>query len=56
VDVLRDNLAEFLRPDVIMQNLANLSGCALLPPAPPQPQQPKQITAEVVEAESKIDC
>jgi len=51
VDVLREKLAEFLRPEVIMENLANLSGFSLLPPAPPQPKQPRQIEAGVVEAE-----
>jgi len=56
VDVLRDKLAEFLRPDVIMQNLAHRSGCPLLPPAPPLPKQHKHIAAKVVEAESKNDC
>ncbi len=31
---LRKRLADFLRPDAIMQTLANLSAIALLPPAP----------------------
>jgi hypothetical protein len=31
VDLLREKLADFLRPDVIQQNLQRLSACALLP-------------------------
>lgn len=39
-DTLRGMLADFLRPDVIQQNLARLASCALLPPAPPSPTVP----------------
>jgi hypothetical protein len=34
IDVLRKKLADFLRPDQIMQTLTNMAGLALLPPAP----------------------
>lgn len=35
VDTLREKLADFLRPDVIQENLLRLAACALLPaPAP----------------------
>jgi hypothetical protein len=33
-EALRKLLADFLRPEVIQQNLARLAGCNLLPPAP----------------------
>lgn len=34
IDILRGKLADFLRPENILQTLANLSGLALLPPVP----------------------
>jgi len=39
IGVLRDRLADFLRPDKIEQTLANPAGFALLPPAPPKKKQ-----------------
>ena len=48
VDVLRDKLAEFLRPDVIQQNLAALAGCALLPPAPPETEVKNSVDAQPI--------
>jgi len=39
VDILRAKLADFLRPDVIQENLLRLAGCALLPA--PEPSTPE---------------
>ena len=39
VDMLRDKLAEFLKPEVIQQSLTMLAGFALLPPAPPREER-----------------
>lgn len=36
VDLLRVKLADFLKPDVIQQNLAQMAAFALLPPVPPK--------------------
>lgn len=44
IDTLRKMLADFLRPEVIMQTLTNLAGLALLPPAPKE-----ELDATVVE-------
>jgi hypothetical protein len=35
IDVLREKLADFLRPENIVATLTNMSALALLPPAPP---------------------
>ena len=36
VDILRQKLADFLKPDVIQENLLRLAGCALLPAPEPE--------------------
>ncbi len=46
VDVLRGMLADFLRPDVIAENLARLSCCNLLPP----PRSKAELIAERTDA------
>lgn len=42
IDVLRKRLADYLRPDQIMQTLANLSQNMLLPPTPDVEDEPSE--------------
>ena len=46
VDVLRGMLADFLKPDVIMENLARMAGCALLPPIPTKDKEIEELIEE----------
>jgi hypothetical protein len=39
VDILRGKLADFLKPEVIQQNLVQLAGCRLLPEVAPDPDE-----------------
>lgn len=50
IDVLREKLADFLRPEKIDQTLANLATLALLPPAPPKKGKNAEEDDETVEA------
>lgn len=55
IGVLREKLADFLKPDVIQQNLARLAGLRLLPPVPKQVEESDadESSDAVTEAEAK---
>ena len=48
VDLLREKLAEFLKPDVIQQNLAQMASMALLPPVPKEIEEETDESSDAV--------